>query len=147
MNSLNNTLITKRYFQSIVFLLVIYFGQVFPYLHLHHHHDDDNLNYKLSTHPLDLDFETDSHPHSHNHDQDESSHKNDHDHSYDNTIEWQVQRIQNYKSVENSSAVYLRADIDNSPSKYEYLDIDSEYSPNSALFHNSKITRGPPLLT
>lgn len=139
-----NNIYRQRWLKLFFIITVVYFSQIYPYIHIHHSHDEDILPFEISFHPLDIDF--DHLPeHADRHDKN-THHTNDHQHTYDNQIDWHFIRLQNQRNLTSDDSyvflsIFFIPSIKDAISNFEYEEF--LYIDNNDV--HSLIIRGPPL--
>ena len=143
MKNMKHRLVRYRLLVPVLFFLIVYLSQIFPYMHIHHEHDEDGSQLVLSYHIEETDF-TNSHHHEHDHEHDDT----DHQHSFNDFITWHFIRAQNINNINVPSPSAL-----NSKSLKAFsFDVCSlfEVEPDntfSLTIQSASIIRGPPTVT
>lgn len=121
-----------------IVLLIIYFSQIYPYIHFHHSHDDSGFPIEISMHLIDVEADacTDHHEDGHHH------------HTIDQGTDWYAVR---------AGARYTVSTVDN-PVYVVDLGFVPKYEPRSPVREcsddtlpdsvplDSFLCRGPPTL-
>jgi len=118
-------------------LTLVYFCQVYPYIHLHHSHDDDILPFELSVHPNDIAY---NHLPDHNED-------NDHHHTFNERVDWHFVRNHSQSIITLAKLFYLpHRCIDDPNENYltSRVETDRPIEWQFILF-NPPEPRGPPI--
>lgn len=66
--------IKNKSFPFILILNILYFTQIYPFVHFHHTHNEDGFQIVVSTHPIDRHTENHNDHHSDDHQHSESDH-------------------------------------------------------------------------
>lgn len=120
---------------ALVFLLV-YFSQVYPYVHFHHSHDDAGFPIEISMHLIDVEADacTDHHEDGHHH------------HTIDQGTDWYAVRVGARYTVLTIDLSYTSVGVSSVPNNEpewptrEYTDVSL---PDSVPL-DSFFCRGPP---
>lgn len=135
-----------RLLQLCLVLMVVYFGQVYPYAHVHHSHADSEHSIEFSLHPINIEpFCVDDY---HLHEMEHSGEENEHHqhHESEQNVEWHARRI-------TASIVLPSSDVDCVEEVVE--DADTQKSavsfiqtriipPPELIFSEGIDSRGPP---
>lgn len=137
----------SRALQVGIILAVVYFSQVYPFVHFHHTHTDCDVPIEVSVHPMD------SQPHHSQHDHDEDRHHQEdgehhHHHEFDKHVDWHIIRSSTNPARINIEYVYTPSCIEGTPVPAPVHRIDFTDSPKLPAedFIDDPAPRGPPVL-
>ena len=143
---------TQKLIKLGLIALVIYFSQVYPYLHFHHTHDGSADSHQVVSLPADAKTHHSHHAHDHHgHDHDAAPHESGeshHHHAFDQHVDWYLSRSHsdNLERLLDHDHVWVLDElriVPNTPRHYPKVDPMPRSKP---AYKRQVDSRGPPLL-
>lgn len=128
--------------------LVVYFSQIYPYVHFHHAHAESDTPVHVGVHPADAKPYHSHHGHGHDDAGHESGDTHHHNQDFEQHVDWHLTRTHSNSILSHISFAYIAVHLETGPTQTfsaGYYGVDSAPLPDSVLVYEIA-ARGPPVL-
>ena len=128
--------------------LVVYFSQIYPYVHFHHAHAESDTPIYFCLHPVEVEPNQSHHAQSHDDFPHQSGDTHHHHHEFHQHIDWHLVRTHSNSILSHIEFAYISVQLEMEPtptSTPRYSIVASTPLPDSVVLDGID-TRGPPVL-
>ena len=144
----NSRRVLSSLLKPVIIALVLYFSQIYPYLHFHHAHEQSDTLVEVSIRPADVQPAVALHGHDPEDFPHKSGHSHDHHHEFDQHVDWHVARTYSSRVLSHVDFAFASVQLDLEAARARSVRchrIDSTPAPESVPLGGID-ARGPPVI-